>query len=204
MAEKSKHPILVVDDEPEILYSLRGLLRMQFEVHTAESGREALEILKGQPIHVVMTDQRMPELTGVELLSQVQGKWPDAIRMVFTGYSDVKAVIDAINQGHVYRYILKPWDPDELAGILHQACEEHDRIVARRSLLSDLRGYQAQCQALLAGLRDGQLGTLNAKGQTEVQQLAEAGKALLDRLELAGEPAQASSSGSAGTSGGGG
>src|SRR5207247_1718387 len=101
MAGSDKHPILVVDDEPEILYSLRGLLRMQFEVHTAESGREALEILKQQPIHVVMTDQRMPELTGVELLSQVQGEWPDAIRMVFTGYSDEesgKALPDRVEQ----------------------------------------------------------------------------------------------------------
>src|SRR5205823_7349990 len=177
VAEKSKHPILVVDDEPEILYSLEGLLRMEFEVHTAGSGQKALEILKEQPIHVVMTDQRMPELTGVELLSRVQGEWPDAIRMVFTGYSDLKSVIDAINEGHVYRYILKPWNPEELIMVLHQACEEHDRIAARRSLLRDLRGYVGQCQALSEGLHSEQLGTLNPKGQSEVAQIAETGKA---------------------------
>src|ERR1043166_2400344 len=104
-----KPPILVVDDEPEILYSLRGLLRMEFDVHTAESGQEAIEVLRQQPVQVVMTDQRMPGMTGVELMRQVQGEWPEAIRMVFTGYADIKAVIDAINLGHIFRYITKPW-----------------------------------------------------------------------------------------------
>src|SRR5438876_9853498 len=123
MSENARPPILVVDDEPEILYSLRGLLRREFEVHSAESAREAMEILKARPVHVVMTDQRMPEMTGVELLRQVQGEWPDAIRMVFTGYADIKAVIDAINHGRIFRYITKPWDPDELRSVLRQACD---------------------------------------------------------------------------------
>jgi DNA-binding NtrC family response regulator len=186
----SKHPILVVDDEPEILFSLRGLLRREFDVCTAGSGQEAMEILQQQPIHVVMTDQRMPAMTGVELLSQVQGQWPDAIRMVFTGYSDIKAVIDAINQGHIFRYITKPWDPDELRAVLRHACEEYDRIVERRRLLTDLRDAQPRSLALLAGLQDGRLGTLNAAGQAEVEQIAEAGHSLLERLEraLAPEP----------------
>src|SRR5438093_1441244 len=112
MAQVPRHPILVVDDEAEILFSLRGLLRREFEVHTAESGPEALEILRRQSVHVIMTDQRMPGMTGVELLSQVQGEHPDAIRVVFTGYADIKAVIDAVNEGHIFRYITKPWDPE--------------------------------------------------------------------------------------------
>ena len=144
MAENGKHPILVVDDEAEILYSLRGLLRREFDVYTAESAPEAMEILRQQPIHVIMTDQRMPEMTGVELLTAVQGAWPDAIRMVFTGYSDIKAVIDAINQGHIFRYITKPWDPDELKSILRQACDEYERVVERKKLLLDLRAYLSQ------------------------------------------------------------
>lgn len=183
MAQSIKHSILVVDDEPEILYSLRGLLRMEFEVHTAESGREAIQILKQQPIQVVMSDQRMPEMTGVELLNQVQGEYPDAIRMVFTGYSDIKAVIDAINQGHIFRYITKPWDPDELRAVLHQAGEEYDRIVERKRLLTDLRDYQARCLALLEKLRAGQFGSLNPAGQADTQQTAEAGSTLLNRLD---------------------
>jgi DNA-binding NtrC family response regulator len=183
MAQSTKHSILVVDDEPEILYSLRGLLRMEFEVHTAESGREAIRILQQQPVQVVMSDQRMPEMTGVELLSQVQGEYPDAIRMVFTGYSDIKAVIDAINQGHIFRYITKPWDPDELRAVLRQACEEYDRIVERKRLLTDLRDYQARCLALLEKLREGQFGPLNPTGQADTQQVAEVGSALLNRLD---------------------
>jgi DNA-binding NtrC family response regulator len=184
----NKHPILVVDDEPEILYSLRGLLRREFDVSTAESGQEAMETLQRQPIHVVMTDQRMPVMTGFELLSRVQGEWPDAIRMVFTGYSDIKAVIDAINEGHIFRYITKPWDPDELRAVLHHACEEYDRIVERKRLLTALRDAQARSLALVLGLQNGQLGTLNPKGREEAEAIATAGPSLLDRLGQALAP----------------
>ena len=185
MAQTEKHPILAVDDEAEILFSLRGLLRREFEVHTAESGQEAMEILQQHPIHVVMTDQRMPAMTGVELLGRVRGEWPDAIRMVFTGYSDIKAVIESINQGQIFRYILKPWDPDELHAILRQACEEYDRIVERKRLLGELRDLQARVLALIDGLKAGRLGTLNAAGQSEAEQVVFAGKPLLDRLDTA-------------------
>ena len=112
-----KHPVLLVDDESEILFSLRGLLRTEFELHTAESGAEAMEILRRQPIHAIMTDQRMPNMTGVELLRRAKEERPEAVRMVFTGYADIKAVIDAINQGEIYRYLTKPWDPDELVAV---------------------------------------------------------------------------------------
>jgi DNA-binding NtrC family response regulator len=130
-----------VDDEPEILFSLRGLLRCEFEVHTATSGAQALEILRQQPIHVVMTDQRMPQMTGVELLRRARGEAPDAIRILFTGYADIKSVIDAINEGQVYRYLTKPWDPDDIFTLLRQACEQYDSIAEQRQLLRDLQGH---------------------------------------------------------------
>jgi DNA-binding NtrC family response regulator len=190
MAEQSKHPILVVDDEPEILQSLRGLLRLEFEVHMAHNGFEALEILQRQPIHVVMTDQRMPEMTGVQLLSQVQGESPEAMRIVFTGYADIKAVIDAINQGRIFRYITKPWDPDELRALLHQACAEYEQIVARKRLLTDLRSHVAQGLALVQGLREGTYGTWHAAGQTAAEQFAEAGRACLEQLDRMLAPVQ--------------
>ncbi len=85
-----------------------------------------------------MTDQRMPEMSGVQLLGKVRGRYPDAVRLLFTGYADIKAVIDAINQGNVYRYITKPWDPDELQTIIREACERHDLIVQRQELLAEL------------------------------------------------------------------
>jgi DNA-binding NtrC family response regulator len=145
----TKHPVLVVDDEPEILFSLRGLLRKEFDLHTAAGGAEALEILRRQPVHVIMTDQRMPEMTGVELLRRARGECPEAIRLIFTGYADIKAVVDAINQGQIYRYLTKPWDPDELREMLHEACAHYERITERRLLLRDLRDHVARWQPLL-------------------------------------------------------
>ena len=148
MTTATKHPILVVDDEEEILYSLRGLLRQEFNLHTARSGAEALEIMRRHVIHVIMTDQRMPQMTGVELLEKARGECPEAVRIVFTGYADIKAVIDAINQGQIFRYLTKPWDPGELVVALRQGCEEYDRVTARRHLLLDMRDYVNRCQKL--------------------------------------------------------
>ena len=147
MATAGKHSILLVDDEPEILFSLRGLLRREYDLHTANSGAEALEVLRKHPVQVIMTDQRMPEMTGVELLRRARGECPGAIRIVFTGYADIKAVIDAVNQGQIYRYLTKPWDPDELLAVLRQACDEYDRAAEGRRLLVDLRDYLARSPA---------------------------------------------------------
>ncbi len=169
MAETTRHSILLVDDEPEILFSLRGLLRREFEVHTAESGAEAIEILKQYPIHVVMTDQRMPGMTGVQLLHRVEGEHPQSIRIVFTGYADIKAVIDAVNQGHIYRYITKPWDPDELLSVLRQACAAHDHLVGHQRLLADLGDYLAACLPVLQGT--GGAADLAANGAALVKRL---------------------------------
>jgi response regulator RpfG family c-di-GMP phosphodiesterase len=134
---------LLVDDEPDILFSLTGLLRREFELFTAESGRAALKILEERPIDVVMTDQRMPEMTGVEMLSQVRARYPDTIRIVFTGYADIKAVVDGINTGGLYRYVTKPWDPDDLITLLHDAAGHHDRLFEQRQLLRDIRNHFA-------------------------------------------------------------
>lgn len=185
MAEAGKHPVLIVDDEPEILYSLRALLRQEFEVHTATSAYEAMQVLRRQPVHVVLADQRMPDTTGVEFLTQVRAEYPEAMRLVFTGYADIKAVIDAINRGSVYRYLPKPWDPDELQAVLHQAAAEYERRADRQRILADLLGYRERCRAADAGLRDGRLGTLTPEGEAELEQLAGTGQALLERLQRA-------------------
>lgn len=183
MAETTKHPILIVDDEPEILYSLRGLLRKEFDVQTAQSPYEGLHVLRRQPIHAVMTDQRMPQTTGVEFLRQVRAEFPDVVRLILTGYADLRAVIDAINQGNVYRYLTKPWDPDELRAVLHQACAEYERVAERRRLLAELSAQAARWRGVVDGLRSGALGTLSPAGQAEVERLATDGPALLTRLE---------------------
>ena len=151
MTEATKHPILVVDDEPDILFSLRALLRRDFEVHTAEGGAQALEVLRRHPVHLVMTDQRMPEMTGAELLSRARGERPEAIRIIFTGYADLKAVIDAVNRGEIYRYLTKPWDPDDLVAMLHEVCDHYEALVERDRLLREVRDHIAEGRALPEG-----------------------------------------------------
>jgi len=134
-ANQSKASILIVDDEPEILRSLKGLLRREFHLFTAETGEEALEIIRRKPIEVILSDQRMPKMTGAELLCEASNVSPESIRIIFTGYADIKAVVDAVNQGSLYRYLVKPWDPDELIETLHEAVEEYRRRHRRRELL---------------------------------------------------------------------
>lgn len=137
----SKPAILLVDDEPDLLFSLIGLLRRDFEVHTAETGAEALKILAQHEIDVLMTDQRMPEMTGAELTQEVCRKYPDTTRILFTGYADIKSVIEAINHGGLYRYITKPWDPDELVALLHVAAIEHKKAVSEKTLLEAAKQF---------------------------------------------------------------
>ncbi len=134
-----RHTILVVDDEPDVVQSVQDLLRLDYRVIGMTRAGDALQAVKEQDIHIVMTDQRMPDMTGVQFLCRVRGDRPDAIRLLFTGYADIKAVIDAINQGSVYRYITKPWDPDELQTVIRQAAEQYDLLVERKRLLSELR-----------------------------------------------------------------
>lgn len=173
-----KHSILLVDDESDILFSLKGLLRKEFELYTAESGQEALKILQQYPIHVVMTDQRMPEMSGVELISRVKTNYPDAICIVFTGYADIKAIIDAINKGGLYRYITKPWDPDELIEVLREATREYDSHLMRRQLIVDLRNHIEAIQSIAKPLLD----TTESHDRAAVKEFIQSGNDLLRRI----------------------
>ncbi len=112
----TKPNILFVDDEVRIVRSLKLLFMSQseFEVHTATSGAEALALIKKIPIHVVVSDQRMPEITGVDLLQQIKNVSPNTIGILLTGYADIDAIVASINDGEVYRYITKPWHNQEL------------------------------------------------------------------------------------------
>jgi signal transduction histidine kinase len=147
-----RHTLLVVDDEPDVVQSLQDLLRLEYRVLGATRAREGLRLLHEQPVHVVMTDQRMPEISGVDFLRSVRRDCPEAIRLLFTGYADIKAVIDAINEGHVYRYITKPWDPDELLTILRQAGEQYDLLQERQRLLDDLQSKNRELEQANAEL----------------------------------------------------
>jgi signal transduction histidine kinase len=137
--------VLVVDDEPEVLNSVRDLLRINYKVLTSQRGPEALELLRADPeITVILTDQRMPGMTGVEVLHQARTIRPQATRLLFTAYAEIHAVIDAINEGHVFRYITKPWLPEELESVVRQAVERHDMIVEKELLLRELQETNAR------------------------------------------------------------
>jgi signal transduction histidine kinase len=130
--------ILVIDDEAHVVESVRELLRLDYRVLGATRPSEGIAILDQQPVEVVMTDQRMPGMSGVEVLHRVRESHPDATRLLFTGYTDIRAVIDAINRGSVYRYIAKPWNPDELQAVVRDAVERHDLIAERQRLITEL------------------------------------------------------------------
>ena len=137
--------MLVVDDEPEVLSSVHDLLRLDYQVITRGSGAEALEVLRSaEEVHVIMSDQRMPGMSGVDLLRQAKAIRPETTRLLFTAYADIRAVIDAINQGHVFRYLAKPWDPDELRVVVRQAVEHHDLIVEKNRLVAELQAANAK------------------------------------------------------------
>jgi signal transduction histidine kinase len=136
--------LLVVDDEPEVLQSLHELFRRDYQVLAFTRGAEALDALDARDVPVVLSDQRMPGMSGLDFLGRVAKVRPDATRLLFTGYSDFQTVIDAINRGHVFRYITKPWDAEELASTIRQAVERHDLVVERRRLLGELERSNAR------------------------------------------------------------
>lgn len=119
--EKKDFTILYVDDEVHNLISFNATFRREYKVLTAQGGQEGLNILNDQDVHLVLSDQRMPEMSGVEFLSQVFHLYPETIRMIITGFSDIDAVIGAINQGGVNRYITKPWDEREMRVTIENA-----------------------------------------------------------------------------------
>ncbi|MCI0377916.1 MAG: hybrid sensor histidine kinase/response regulator, partial [Gemmataceae bacterium] len=153
MAIQKKHCLLVVDDEPDLVQSVKDLLRFDYKVLTATRATEALKIVQNEKIHIVMTDQRMPEMTGVEFLKHLKESHPEAVRLLFTAYADLNAVTDAINQGNVYRYISKPWESEELKSILRQAVDYYDLQEERRQLIREVQEKNLQLEKANVDLR---------------------------------------------------
>src|SRR5487761_2285976 len=107
--------ILFVDDEANILSSLKRLFRpFGYQIFTAESGSQGLEIMEREKIDLVVSDMRMPEMNGAQFLEKVRAGWPDTIRILLTGFAEIRATIDAINKGQIYRYISKPWEDNDI------------------------------------------------------------------------------------------
>ncbi len=132
--------VLFVDDEANILKTLQRLfLDEDYEIHTANSGKEALELIDdGLMPTVIVSDQKMPEMGGVEFLEKAKAKTPKSIRMVLTGYADINAAVDAINLGGIYRYIMKPWNDDDLKLTVKEAIERFNLLAENQRLTREL------------------------------------------------------------------
>ena len=121
MSEKPKIKILYVDDEKNNLISFKANFRIDYDIFIAESAEEGKEILNKQKINIIITDQRMPVTTGVEFLEEIMKDYPDPVRILLTGYTDMETVIEAVNKGKIFQYVRKPYDASELKKLIEDA-----------------------------------------------------------------------------------
>jgi len=135
-----KYTVLFVDDEPDIVATLYRFFRKDYNCIRANGGAQAIEILNEQTIDLLLCDQRMPDVTGDEVLAHACKVQPNSIRMLLTGYADFESLVKSVNNGQMYRYIAKPWDPDELKITLEQALEtlqlRRDLVIAKQQIES--------------------------------------------------------------------
>ncbi len=185
--DSTTYPILVVDDEQDNLDAFRFNFRKTFRVMTAAGGDEALEILKAEEVAVIVTDQRMPKMSGLELLKHAEELRPDAVRIILTAFTDVDVLIEAINLGRIYRYITKPWDAKEVRGILQQGLERYHLMKENRRLADQLSQYAGYLNTELHGAFDfgaiiGEAGTLR-EVLAKVEQVAPTNSTVMLRGE---------------------
>src|SRR5919206_1029098 len=140
--------ILIVDDEPANLRLLERLFRRDYQVLTAPSGQEALHLLEQHDVALLLTDQRMPGMTGIELLKRTAEMRPHMVRIIVTGYTDVSALVEAINCGQVYKYVTKPWNNDDLRLTVERAVEHYETNKARHELEEANKRLSSRLQAM--------------------------------------------------------
>ncbi|MBW4582749.1 MAG: SpoIIE family protein phosphatase [Tildeniella nuda ZEHNDER 1965/U140] len=152
---RTKLKLLVVDDEPDNLDLLYRTFRRDFEVIAAESAIAALQILEQQgEMAIIISDQRMPEMLGTEFLSKTVDRYPDTIRIVLTGYTDVEDLVEAINSGKVFKYITKPWNPEQLKSIVQQAAETYQVLKQRTNELRRALRRESLFNAMTTAIRE--------------------------------------------------
>ncbi len=140
--------VLYVDDEINNLNSFKATFRRDFEVFTAISAKEGRKILDSNEIGVIITDHRMPVMTGIEFLESIINIYPDTIRILLTGFADINAVMDAINRGQVYKYIVKPWQNDELKMYISNAMEIYKLRRENKELAVKLKTALAELESM--------------------------------------------------------
>lgn len=144
-----KAGVLYVDDEEHNLTSFKASLRREFNVYTAISPEAAQEFLDKEDLKVIVSDQRMPKVTGVDFFAGLKKTHPEPIRILLTGYSDMQAVIDAINEGEVHRYLTKPWDAPNMVSAINQAIEIFDLRRENKRLVAELKRVNSQLEFYL-------------------------------------------------------
>lgn len=160
-----KPKMLVVDDEPDNLDLLYRTFRRDFNVLKAESGIRALEVLAAEgEVAVIISDQRMPEMKGTEFLSKTVPQFPNTVRIILTGFTDIEDLVDAINSGQVYKYITKPWDPNELKAVVQRAAETYELLKQRTE---ELQRANTQIQ-LLATITQAAQDATSLQGSLEI------------------------------------
>lgn len=143
LTKEKDHNLLIIDDEVEITKAITRLFRRKYNVFSTTSAEDGLRIMERENIQVVLSDQRMPGMTGVDFFMRIKDKYPDALKLILTGYTDIEAVIGAINEGQVFRYVKKPWNPDELETIIREAFEKYELITNNRKLMHSLQEMNA-------------------------------------------------------------
>ena len=153
MSEDKTLNLLCVDDEDGIMRSLKRLLRSEnFNVLTASSGVEALEILEQTPVQVLVADQRMPDMSGIELLEKVKCRYPQVVRVVLSGFADIATILESINKGEVFRYLGKPWNDEELKTMLRQCFDQYNLEQENKELLAIVNRQNEQLAKLNGAL----------------------------------------------------
>lgn len=147
--ETEKIKILYIDDEVNNLSAFKANFRKLYDIYTAESGNEGRKILESVDIEIIITDQRMPEMTGVEFLESIIKEFPNPIRILLTGYTDMQALIDAVNKGQIYRYLNKPWNEEELKMFINQAHELYTLRKENEDLTKELLKVNNQLEFMI-------------------------------------------------------
>ena len=171
-----KYKIMVVDDEPANLRTLERIFRQDYQVVTAPSGAEALALLEHHDVALLISDQRMPAMTGIELMKRTVSLRPQMVKILLTGYTDVEALIEAINSGLVYRYLTKPWNNDDLRLTVSRALEHYEAMKSRSILAMENERLRARLREI---------------SETALESLEQAGRSRREHVpELNSAPAE--------------
>jgi response regulator RpfG family c-di-GMP phosphodiesterase len=178
-----EHTVLLVDDEEKILHSLTRLLRKEeYRLFTASRGTEGLKIMEENDIHLVISDQRMPQMSGTDFLAIVKERYPNAMRIILTGYTDVDSITESINRGHIYKFFLKPWNDQSLRLEIKSALEQYDLIQANKRLHKKVIEQNEELRNINENL---EILVKQRTKELEIQnQVLELSRAILDDLAI--------------------